>query len=48
MNNKESNNLPSMTFNRDGKVNNPLFVTQVNGRFIVGGFIKEDLASMIF
>ena len=36
MNNIESNNLPSMTFKRDGKVHNPLFVAQVNGRFIVG------------
>ena len=36
MNNIESNNLPSMTFKRNGKVHNPLFVAQVNGRFIVG------------
>jgi hypothetical protein len=34
--NKALENLPNMTFKRDGKIHNPLFITQVNGRFIIG------------
>ncbi len=34
--NKQIANLPSMDFKRDGKVHMPLFVAQVNGRFIIG------------
>jgi len=32
----KSNNVPSMIFKRRGKLHKPLFVTQVNGRFIIG------------
>ncbi len=37
MNNITTNNqIPPMTFNRNGKLHQPLFVAQVNGRFIIG------------
>lgn len=36
MNKIGNNNLPPMTFKRDGNVHHPLFVVQVNGRFVIG------------
>lgn len=33
---KKLESLPNMTFKKDGKMHQPLFVAQVNGRFIIG------------
>ncbi|MDI6803422.1 MAG: hypothetical protein QME58_06205 [Bacteroidota bacterium] len=42
-----NNDLPSMVFNKGGKTHNPLFIEQVNGKFIIavyqGSLSKYDI-----